>query len=321
MKKARKQHYVPIVYLKEFSNSTKKGHFLFVYDKENSNTFSSNIKNIGQETFFYDIDEENIIERFFGRFEREFGTIIKKITSNNNLECLNDHYKKFLSEFISIQFLRTKEKKIIKKELTEKLISLIGKSSFPSFKKGEITISDDSLRKLHDQQILETFIPISKILMDEMSWKLSINNTKIPFWTSDNPCAVYNELTPKSHKGNLGLKCKGFQLHFPLSSKLLLILINKNLKLRDLSKAERLDNKELKSWLSEIGEKINLDVVDIIPDNELVDIMRVTFENNLQVASSTRFIYSQEKSFSLANKWLKDSPYYRSEFRERLKRF
>jgi len=320
LKKTKRQHYVPIVYLKGFSNSIKKEYFLSVYDKENGNIFPSNIRRIGHENFFYDIDGKNLIEIFFGKFEGQFGKILKKITNKKDLKYLNENDKKVLSCFISIQFLRSKEKRIMQKQIAEKLINLVGKVNIPNFKEGEITLSEDTLRRSHDLHIFENFIPISKILIDEMSWKLCINTTKNPFWTSDNPCAIYNELEPESHKGNLGLKCKGFQLHFPLSSDILLILMNKNLKLSDLSRTERFRNKELKEWLSKIDESLNLDVVDLIPDNEFVNNQRVIFENNLQVVSSTQFIFSRENDFSLSDKYLREYPFFKHKNRERLKR-
>ena len=60
--KRKRQHYVPQVYLKGFANITKKKHLLFVYNKENKKSFKCNIKNIGQENYFYSFQEAQVIE-------------------------------------------------------------------------------------------------------------------------------------------------------------------------------------------------------------------------------------------------------------------
>ena len=57
MNKVKNQHYVPQFYLKQWANNKEQ---LFVYDKKQKKSFTSNVKNVVSSKFFYDfpkIDE------------------------------------------------------------------------------------------------------------------------------------------------------------------------------------------------------------------------------------------------------------------------
>ena len=76
--------------------------------------------------------------------------------------------------------------------------------------------------------------------------------------------------------GNLGLRSKGIQIHFPLSPKVVLSFSDP-------------------STYDSFGES-----------HETKDIQNVIFENSLQVAHSTRHIFSKINDFSLTERMLKD---------------
>lgn len=183
-----------------------------------------------------------------------------------------------------------------------------------------LKLKNEGIKGFHTESILESFIKISDILLNEMSWKLLVNETEIAFWTSDNPCASYNELESELYKGSLGLKCKGFQLHIPLSYKLLLILMNPDVKISDLSKAKSIKNKEFKKGISHISEESDANLVDLLPNKISVRKKEgVEFENELQITSSTQFIFSKDSNFELAHTWLGKHPRYMDKDRKRLK--
>jgi len=315
--KIKKQHYVPRLYLKGFANKRKKEFHLFVYNKENNKVFNSNIRNIAQESYFYDVDEAQTVERIFGQLESQFNIALQKIIDYEDLDKLNLNDKEMLSTFIAIQLLRTKEHRTIFKEASEAIFNIVGKDKDPNFKEGSVTLTEEYLKSIHISSIFKDFGHFSEIILNDMAWKLCINNTDIPFWTSDNPCVFYNELEPEGFKGNLGLKCKGFQLHFPLSHKLLLILMEPSMMISDLTKAKKV-TKDFKKKVSKMNKTLDRLVVNLIPDKEIVNEERVIFENNLQVISSTQFILSKDNNFELADKYLKENPHFKDKNRKRM---
>lgn len=319
--KTKRQHYVPQLYLRGFANPSKKKHLLFVYNKENKKTFLANIRDVAHENYFYDVDESRIVERLFSQFEAQFNIALQRLIEAEDLDKLEVVDKRVLSYFIAIQSLRTKEYRLVDKQMIDNLINILGKHNIPNFKEGSVGLTEDSLKRSHIGAMLKGFTKISRIMLNEMSWKLCINNTNTPFWTSDNPCARYNELEPDPFRGNLGLRCKGFQLHFPLSCRLLLTLMNPDVKLSDLSRMKTIKDRNLKDFkerVSKISKKLDFNIVDLIPKKEFVNEERVTFENNLQITSSTQFIFSKNNDFQLADKYLEEYPHYRDKNRKRI---
>ncbi|MBW3001871.1 DUF4238 domain-containing protein [Candidatus Woesearchaeota archaeon] len=314
--KIKKQHYVPQLYLKGFSTQRNKEKYLFVYNKENKKCFQANIRKIACENYFYDIDETQITEKIFSKIESEFNIPLQKLIQAEDLDKLNESDKKVLSYFIAAQLFRTKQFRLTYKQICDGLFDKIGKSQLADFKEGQVTLTEDSLKRLHISSIFSFIEDISKIIQTELSWKLCINNTKMPFWTSDNPIVFYNELESDPFVSNMGLKCKGFQLHFPLSHRLLLILLDPNTRIRDLSKSKTIKDPNYRAKISKINEKVNFRLVDLLPDKEYVIEGRVIYENNLQIFSSTQFIFSKDNDFKLADKYLSEYPKYRNKNRK-----
>jgi len=313
-----KQHYVPQTYLEGFAKMKGNKFYLNIFDKENGKIFSSDTSAIGMENYFYSKEIAQEIETIFCHFEGLFKTALKKLIEHKDLNQLTYIDKKIISDFIAIQFLRTNETRLIYKEMSDGLINIVGKHNIPNFVEGSVTLSEDSLKRLHLGAVLKSFPEISDIMFKEMSWKLCVNYTNTPFWTSDNPCAIYNELEPEPFRGNLGLRCKGVQLHFPVSDKLLLILVNPDVKLCDLSRAKSLKKERFRIEALANSPYSDLNIIDLLPDKESVKEERVTFENNLQVIYSTRFIFSKFNDFKLAEKYLEEYPHYKSKNRQRM---
>ena len=110
----KKQHYVPVFYLKNFlSQNSKK---LYIYDKEKKRYFQAMPKNLCNKNYLYEtqIDSKNFIcpneiENQFSSLEGKSATLIKKIINdykNNKIISCNDNEKKLLSEFSLNMFLR-----------------------------------------------------------------------------------------------------------------------------------------------------------------------------------------------------------------------
>ena len=66
------QHYVPRLYLRNFSAINKDECYIFCFDKVEEKVFRVNTENIAAESYFYDTDKgkNQIIEKALGRLER-----------------------------------------------------------------------------------------------------------------------------------------------------------------------------------------------------------------------------------------------------------
>ncbi len=119
--------------------------------------------------------------------------------------------------------------------------------------------------------------------------KLSLfkNRTERPFWTSDHPVNRYNQIDARPH-GNLGLQSKGITMYFPLTPKLSLCLCDPN----------------VYGWLPS--------------KYEIVDAENVMHQNSLQVYYSTRYVFSDSKDFSFAEKITRENPLLKNIDRKRL---
>ncbi len=165
-----------------------------------------------------------------------------------NHSFLNDEDILELSYFIALQFARTEEMRIVQNDITkwlakitadtilqnidklehdEQLIEKMGgKDSFNEFKEkvtsGEFNSDsytveiDETYNKIsHISSIFEHADNISKYLMN-YKWLILINNTDIPFITTDNPVAKKNNLgNPYAH----GFASKGIEIYYPISPK------------------------------------------------------------------------------------------------------
>ena len=109
-----------------------------------------------------------------------------------------------------------------------------------------------------------------------MKWTHLTNRTSSPFWCSDSPVTLYNPIDA-GPRGNLGLACKGIQLFLPLSPYLALAACDP---------------------ITYAG----------LPSEGNVVVDNVAFQNSLQVASSTRHLFSATRDFTLAEHILANDP-------------
>lgn len=258
--KTQKQHFVPKFYLKNFSINNKK--YVHCFDKKNGNIFCRNIRNIALEKNFYgDIDIK----------EGEANIAFNKIFKDESLGILSENERKSISDFAALMMIRTKQSRIdLSKGLTGSMHKI-----------GKHLISNDDISKYefkvtsngHLEFIKKSTNEFSKRIM-KLKWLLVINNTNLPFWTSDHPLTRENKLKQKPGFSNLGLACRGIQVHLPISSKFTISFIDPN-------------------------------EFSILPENfDLFDEEGVRYDNFLQVYNSQRYIYSDVNDFLLAKQIL-----------------
>ena len=278
--KIKIQHYVPRLYLNSFVIKPKK-YSVYCYEKLKSKVFVTSIKNIACENYFYDTpdEQEQRIEKALSSIESSFDPIYKKILASGDLNSLTSIDKQTIAFFIMTQELRTREHRELMKDMWKQAKDRLYKEKLTDEFKERYGIdtwgTEDGTKAL--QLSMFKSIPSYAEILLQMKWILINNRTPIPFWTSDHPINRFNPIDMRPY-GNLGLLSKGIQIHFPLSPKVVLSFSDP-------------------STYDSFGES-----------HETKDIQNVIFENSLQVAHSTRHIFSKINDFSLAERMLKDDP-------------
>lgn len=275
--KVRLQHYVPRVYLKNFSISDMGEYYIWTLNKKTEKTFNSNIKNVAvKEEFYNKVSEEQDIERLLRNIETKVDNVIQKLIKIKDVNNLDGKEKDILAEFIAYQMIRTKETREEIKEIPKQILEKYRNELHPKLKEQIIdSMKEESLREMH-KQIIKTAEEFKEKIKN-LKWITLINKIKLPFWTSDNPVAEYNSENLFPY-GNLGLECFGFEIHFPISSEV-------SLKLCDNRKFSKLPSKEI-----------------------IRDYRRIIYERDLQVKSSNQFVFSNNNNFDFAKVMLKENP-------------
>jgi hypothetical protein len=136
-------------------------------------------------------------------------------------------------------------------------------------------------------------------ILNKMAWKLCINNTDKPFWSSDNPCIRYENLEFKNNNNIIKIKFgkwENTQLHFPLSDKLLLIF-------EPFGNHSR-DHKDQKV--------VNITNLEYFNEDQ------VKIENLLQICNSTQFVFSRYDDFKTADNFLNKNPQFKNKDKEQI---
>ena len=285
------QHYVPQVYLRNFSFDKKHDeYFVYCFNKTSLKTFPENISKVACERYFNDIegDDDQSIEHLLGKFEGAYAGVFRKIVRKQNLNCLNRDERTTLAFFFAIQYYRTKEQRVsfqavanyIKEWLTQQCSSeslredLDACCQETALKEGHLTILMDAVPEM-----------VQRLLT--MKWILCKNITTMPFWTSDNPVVMDNSADNK-YERYLGYNCPGIEMYLPLNSKYCLTICD--------------------------PEKYHV-MPDVMETNS---VQNVIYNNSLQLMYSTRFVFSDSADFSYAENFLGRKPDYKNINRQRV---
>lgn len=292
MNKVKTQHYVPRFYLKNFRNSDNK---IFVYDKATDKVFQTAVKNIACENYFYDSDrlktefqDEQLLEKFYSSFESEFAPFyidyITKVESKEKDKITGDDKKAF-ADFFVLQIDRTKEHREMSRQsyslMKEKLIEKgFTKQQLIDFGFGS---ENPDPKDLHIESIIlgdEMRDSLREILENHI-WILIENNTNQPFFTSDNPIAKIANIK-NEHISYDGYASEGVEIIFPLNSKYLLVLFEREY----FKYLEKIENSKL----------------------TITDIENVNFYNSLEIIRSYRQVFSNNDGFKIIPELKKVNP-------------
>jgi len=183
-----------------------------------------NLKDLAQ----LSVDEEPVVvispEQFFSVLETEFSKVHKKIISSEDLAQLNEYEKVLFALSVFFQYRRTKaQRDDIEKSIRRFLIEQIRKTNSVKYIEllARLIYKKELPPYLHINAMLST-MEINLEAFLSMGWTLYINETSLPYWTSDNPVAVDNITDFDPYK-----ECqirKGCKIYFPLSPKVCLLM-------------------------------------------------------------------------------------------------
>jgi hypothetical protein len=261
----RREHYVPRFYLNLF------GEPLFVFDKQAGNVFSTTSRNIAFEEGVYDLDPLIDLEAQITENENLMRDGLNELLDKMNPAAISLVSRIRVSLFIALQFVRTKEFRASIKETGGKMMTELVKGN-TEFKNLDfkVVMEDELAQALQAKVIVSDAVPQFGYILGNSLWTLLVNRTKVPFWTSDNPVSLFNPINYGDLSG-LGFAVRGIQTHFPLSSKLLLVILDP------------------RSYAP-------------TPIKVVKDPQTITYENEFQLYNATRFVISPESDFSTAKK-------------------
>ena len=224
MAEKKKQHFVPKLLLRHFSNEIKKAKINIFNVETEFYRVNCPLDSQAQEDYFY--GEDKVIEDALGKIEDSAAPIIAEIIKEKKIPVRNSEKYIILHLFSIILSYRTKNSSEKLNEVVDKTIKELAKYDD---RLGAL-IKDDLSIKLKNAPA-QSLSAVAKGVKyaNDLELILLINNTKKKFITSDNPCNRYNQyLESRNHPGShLGLFSKGLQFFFPISPDLMLVYYDK----------------------------------------------------------------------------------------------
>lgn len=307
--RVKKQHFVPRGYLKNFC--LNEDGRIWSFDRSIQKSIGTNIQDVAQEKFFYDLPKDVIkdsvdtqfVEKGLSMIEEQFAIDLKKLIKNtnatislsngNNPIILNENVKDAFAHQFGLLKLRTKEFRIMAQQINQKLLGFIANQYLDQDLR-----SGKAPKELEGQEIIVTTKPgyeaYEHILMafhpdilDSFAnlffnkiWIIGFNDTSTPFFSSDNPISLHAHKTLKGH--GTGIGSPWVELCIPISSKIMLIMLDRA------------------SFIKTHGSFENR-IIRLSEEN-------VEFYNSVIFRDCTRQIFCERDSFDLPRKMLKDSP-------------
>ena len=315
--KVIREHYVPQRYLKYFANNER----FYVYDKEKLEPRPGNIGDYACERYFYDIDfyaikndilesnpnfsfdpiiEKQIqtldpqhIEHWFANNVEDwlFKPIDKIITTYTmytpshieSIPVLTETEINYLSLYMALQVIRTKEFRESLTELYERLPQLlIRKLTKPqedhfALDSFNIKVPTENHKKVLHSEIITDPVIVANLALTFRGklWVIGYNDSNIPFVTSDHPVVKHG------HLGLHGFNSLGAEVCFPLSPNLILLLFDPGI----------------------FGSRteIHNHFTKVLPNE-------VTFYNSLQAAQCYRYFFEKRGQFDSVKDFLNNNP-------------
>lgn len=274
------QHYVPRFYFQLF----RKGKAINLAFKD-CGQIRENVRIESQCSAdnFYDNLE---LEHRLSRIEGIIASYLKDVILRQSLYHIN---KECIMLPIALQHSRTMKMRQFISVIQSRIIHSTEKIT--SGNNPEMTrtqIQEMLPSTINIQQELMDALPLHIKLLSDMKLVLIKNDTDKPFIFSDSPCVFFNQaLNEYRDVGDIGLRCKGLQIFYPINDKLLIHAFD--------SDRYTVNNKRLLVNVSSINDIDQLNI--------------------LQLLNSYRFCYFSniENRTYVESLWEKTTPFFKSE--------
>jgi hypothetical protein len=270
---SRFEHYVPQVYLKKFVATRRGRNSIYCYDKFSKTSRLRNIASVAGARNFYEAIGTSIggIEAYLGRIESDFGPARDRLLASEDVNVLTEGEKRILAYFVATQFVRTREVRWLVRDLVTAIkTSLIGeKVSDALMREIEEAQGEQSIQGVH-LSMLKDVPRIAGTIM-ERKWIVILNRTSMPFWTSDHPVNLRNEIEPPGLASH-GIGLPEVQVYLPLSPLLSLLIC------------------DYRYYMYERDKLLATDINNVI------------FQNDWQLRQATQHIFSNTNDFALARR-------------------
>jgi hypothetical protein len=319
----KKQHTVPRFLLDNFSfDNGGKANNLFTFDKLSQRVYQQSVYDATTRNTFYNIEghpEQHSLEPILGEIEAEASTVIRKIVEEESLATLTDEEKAKLAIFVIIQKSRTfhglQSIKGMINSLGEKLLAI---GSTQEQLQELIGSQDESdLKNFFLETVLKRVNHAEHIL--NKSWLLYRNNCETPYYISDNPVTLHNDIDMGFY-GNLGLAVNGIQIHLPISDKLTVAFVCPSHEEKALLARKQLQfivDNDPSQLIHVKSPKMVCDYANAYTKGTPLDSSEenTKFLNSLQVIFSEQYVYCGEKKFDLIEDMLSNDESLKSGIR------
>lgn len=213
----KSQHYVPKVYLRNFSDSAHRKTVCLYNIVGNRLVCGAPIKSQCASNYLYGADD---LEHHLSDIEGKYATWVSHGILADPPTFIRD-VDMFLQFFISIQYMRTAAQ-IARMQASMAL--MVELSNLPDDNEFRTVLSDTEVARMNVSHAVEMRRTISDLRMTLLK-----NGTSAPFLTCDNPVILTNRLhIQRLGRTNFGLGNAGAILYFPLSPIVALLLYDKD---------------------------------------------------------------------------------------------
>jgi len=195
-----------------------------VFDKWTGRTFQTAIKNVAVERDFNEFEgQTSNVESILSQLETETTQVFKKLLDQRRLDAITPEDAAWAAAFVGTQFLRAKNFREAAKALNaamEAKLRTFGAN--PDQVKGWRSFkNEDEVKEFSFVMLAKVSGELTKTLFAKQ-WVLFETTEDQPFWISDNPVVLHNDLERDPALGNIGFAVPGIQVYLPLGPTLVL---------------------------------------------------------------------------------------------------
>lgn len=322
----KKQHTVPRFLLDNFGfDKGGKVKQIFTFDKQSERNYPQSVYDATTRNTFYNIQnhpDKYSLEPILCKIESEASAVIRKIIKEESLASLTDDERTQLAIFIVIQKSRTyhglQSIKELIKGFGDHLVSMGAK---PEDLPRLIGSQEDSDLKNFFLEIVLKHVDHANHILNK-SWILYKTNQGNPYYISDNPVTLHNDLDMGFY-GNLGLAVQGIQIHLPISSTLTLACVCPTYEQKAIKAREDLQfivDNDIRQLVHIKNPKLIVDYANAykkgIPLETISE--NTKFLNSLQVTFAEQYVYCEENEFGLVKEMIKSDDNYRTGLRPKI---